>query len=550
MAIWSKFQTIVSELAKVTEHYDYIVVGSGSAGGIVAARLSENGKHTVLCLEAGEKDENYFWSKIPAASAFLFDDPKANWRYWSESNEAYGNRPLYVPRGKILGGSSAINGMVYVRGQKQDYDHWAQLGCTGWSYDDVLPMFKRMENYDGGKDEHRGRSGPVRITEASKVTPFYDLVIQSAVNIGIPRNPDYNDDNQEGVAMAQGSIHKGRRQSTAVCYLEPARKRPNLKIQSGAEASSLIMDGKRCVGVRYRVHGEAREARARSEVIVSCGTINSPKLLELSGIGQPDVLREHGIGLVHELPGVGENLRDHYAVLLKYTITEKNISQADISHGWKFIREGLRYILFRKGFIAQSMGAARLFFRTREGLASPDAMMALIPYIPILEDGQRRISRQRGLSMFAHTQRTESTGSLHIKSGQADAEPKINYNFLDSAYDRETNILAIRKARELMSTPPLSDVIGEELEPGTAVQTDDEILEYMRKFGQTTYHPIGTCKMGRDPMAVVDEKLRVHGLQGLRIADASIMPTITSGNTNAPSMMIGEKCADMILSEA
>ena len=533
----------------MSEQFDYIVVGSGSAGGIIAARLSENGKHSVLCLEAGEKDENYFWSKIPAASAFLFDDPKANWRYWSEPHERYGDRPLYVPRGKILGGSSAINGMVYVRGQKQDYDHWAQLGCTGWSYEDVLPMFKRMENFDGGEDEHRGRGGPIRITEAAKVTPFYDLVIQSAVNLGIPRNPDYNGGDQEGVAMAQGSIHKGRRQSTAVCYLEPARARPNLTIQSGAEASSLIMDGKRCVGIRYQVRGEAREARVGREVIVSCGTINSPKLLELSGIGQPEILRQHGIDVVHALPGVGENLRDHYAVLLKYTITQKDVSQSDISHGWKFIREGLRYILLRRGFIAQSMGAARLFFRTRKGLESPDAMMALIPYIPILENGERRISRQRGLSMFAHTQRTESTGSLHIKSARPEEEPAINYNFLHSAYDRETNIRAIRKARELMATPPLSDVIGEELEPGTDVQTDDEILDYMRHFGQTTYHPIGTCKMGRDPMAVVDEKLRVHGLDGLRVADASIMPTITSGNTNAPSMMIGEKCADMILSD-
>ncbi|MDH3701348.1 MAG: GMC family oxidoreductase N-terminal domain-containing protein [Alphaproteobacteria bacterium] len=530
--------------------FDYIVVGSGSAGGIVAARLSENGKHRVLCLEAGHKDQTHFWTKIPAGAAFLFDDPAVNWRYWSEPNEAHGKRQLYVPRGKILGGSSAINGMVYVRGQKQDYDHWAQLGCIGWSYEDVLPMFKKIESYEGGTDAHRGRGGPVRITEASKVTPFYDLLMQSAEKIGIPRNPDYNGDNQEGIAMAQGSIHKGRRQSTAVCYLEPARKRPNLTIQSGAEATSLIMEGKCCVGLRYQMGGEAREARATREVIVSCGTINSPKLLELSGIGQPEVLQRHGIDVVHALAGVGENLRDHFAPLLKYAITAENISQADISHGWRFIREGLRYILFRKGFIAQSMGAARIFFRTREGLESPDAMMAVIPYIPILENGRRRISRQRGLSLYAHTQRTESTGSVHIKSARPEQEPAIDYNFLDSEYDRQTNILAVRKARELIAAPPLSGVVGEELEPGADVQTDEELLEYMRNHGQTTYHPTGTCKMGRDPMAVVDEKLRVHGLQGLRVADASIMPTMTSGNTNAPSMMIGEKCADMILAEA
>ena len=533
----------------MSQEFDYIVIGSGSAGGIVAARLSENGKHDVLCLEAGERDESFFWTKVPVASAFLYDDPRANWCYWSEPSQAYAGRKLFVPRGRILGGSSAINGMVYVRGQRQDFDHWAQLGCTGWSYDDVLPMFKKMESYGGGNDAHRGRAGPIRITEASKVTKFYHLLFASAEAIGIPHNPDYNGHDQEGVAMAQGSIHKGRRQSTASCYLGPARNRPNLTIHTAAEATSLIMEGKRCVGVRYNRQGSPVEARARREVIVSCGAINSPKLLELSGIGQPEHLQSHGIEVVHELPGVGENLRDHFGPLMKYTINADGVSLAEISRGWKFIREGLRYILFRKGFIAQSMGTGRVFIKTREGLESPDAMLSIIPYIPIMEDGKRRISPVRGISMFAHTQRTESTGSLHIKSANPKAEPAINYNFLDAEYDRETNIRAVRKARELMSTPPLGDIVTEELEPGPGVQTDDEILDYMRNYGQTTYHPTGTCKMGRVPMAVVDAKLRVHGLQGLRIADASIMPTMTSGNTNAPCMMIGEKCADMILSQ-
>jgi choline dehydrogenase len=534
---------------RMQDQFDYIVIGSGSAGGIVATRLSENGKHRVLCLEAGEKDEGYFWTKVPVGTAFLYDDPKANWRYWSEPNDTYGNRQLYVPRGKILGGSSAINGMVWVRGQKQDYDHWAQLGCTGWSYDDVLPMFKKMENYGGGDDELRGRGGPIRVTEASKVTKFYDLLFQSAEAIGIPHNPDYNGASQEGVCLAQGSIHKGRRQSTASCYLGPARGRPNLTIHTGAEASSLIMEDKRCIGVRYKMAGRMLEARATREVIVSCGTINSPKLLELSGIGQPEILRQHGIDVVHELPGVGENLRDHFGPLLKFSISAEGVSLSEISHGWKFIREGLRYILFRKGFIAQSMATGRVFFRTREGLDAPDAMLSIIPYIAILDDDKRRISPERGISMFAHTQRTESTGSLHIKSARPDDEPAINYNFLDAKYDRETNIRAVRKARELMATPPLRDIVVAELEPGPDIQTDDEIVDYMRNHGQTTYHPTGTCKMGRDPMAVVDEKLRVHGLKGLRVADASIMPTMTSGNTNAPSMMIGENCADMILAE-
>lgn len=529
--------------------FDYIVIGSGSAGGVVAARLSENGRHSVLCLEAGDKDQRYFWTKVPAGSAFLYDDPKVNWCYWSEPNGSHGGRRLFVPRGKLLGGSSAINGMVYVRGQRQDFDQWAQSGCTGWSYQDVRPLFQKMEAFDGGADEDRGRSGPLRITEASKVTPFYELLMQAAENAGIPRNPDYNGWDQEGVAMAQASILKGRRQSTAVSYLAPAMRRSNLTIQSGAEAESLVFDGKRCVGVRYRRNGRILEAKANREVIVSCGTINSPKLLELSGIGRPDVLQELGIPVRHALPGVGENLRDHFAPLMKFEITAPGVSLADVSRGWKLAREGLRYFLLHQGFIAQSMGSARIFFKTREGLDSPDAMMAMIPFIPIMENGRRRISRVRGLSIFPHAQRTESVGHIHIKSADPSEPPAIDYNFLATENDRRINVAAVRKAREIMATPPLADVIGEEIEPGASCQSDDELLDYMRENGQTTYHPTGTCKMGIDPMAVVDPKLKVHGVEGLRVADASIMPTMTSGNTNAPAMMIGEKCADLILSE-
>jgi choline dehydrogenase len=533
-----------------SDTYDYIVVGSGSAGGIAAARLSENGKYSVLCLEAGEKDENYFWTKIPVGFAFLYDDPKANWCYWSEANASHGGRALYVPRGRILGGSSAINGMVWVRGQKQDFDQWAQLGCTGWSYDDVLPLFRKMENYEGGDAGLRGRSGPIHITESAKLTPFFELLMQSAENAGIPRNQDYNGASQEGIAMAQASIRNGRRQGSANCYLAPARNRPNLRILSGAEASALVLEGKRCVGLRYRMRGQEREARVAREVIVSCGTINSPKLLELSGIGQPEVLKRHGVDVLHELPGVGENLRDHYSLMMKYEVSAQGVSLGEISRGWKFIREGLRYILFRQGFIAQSTGTARVFFRSREGLEAPDAMLSISPYITMVEGGRRKLSPVRGFSVVAHPQRTESTGNLHITSSRPEAQPAISFNFLDTENDRQTGIRAIRRAREIVKTAPLGDILGEELEPGSQVRTDDELLDCLRKFGKTSYHPVGTCKMGRDPMAVVDEKLRVRGIAGLRVADASIMPTMTSGNTNAPSMMIGEKCAAMILGEA
>ncbi|MGK0173519.1 MAG: choline dehydrogenase, partial [Gammaproteobacteria bacterium] len=305
-----------------TNSYDYVVVGAGSAGAVIANRLSESGQYRVLCLEAGTEGSNYLWSRIPVGIAKLIDNPAVNWCYKSEPDEGSGQREIEVPRGKMLGGSSSINGMVFVRGQAQDYDHWAQLGNRGWSYQDVLPLFKKMESYAGGEDEYRGRDGLLKVSDTSSEGAFYKQMIASAETLGIKYNPDYNGAVQEGIGMSQVSINKGRRQSTAYCYLDPVRERPNLTIQTGAMAKTLIMDGKTCVGVRYAVHGEQREARVTREVIVSGGSINSPKLLELSGIGQAALLEAHGITPVHELPGVGENLRDHYSPRVKYTVTE------------------------------------------------------------------------------------------------------------------------------------------------------------------------------------------------------------------------------------
>ncbi|MFT5394505.1 MAG: choline dehydrogenase [Gammaproteobacteria bacterium] len=533
-----------------TNSYDYVVVGAGSAGAVIANRLSESGQYRVLCLEAGTEGSNYLWSRIPVGIAKLIDNPAVNWCYKSEPDEGSGQREIEVPRGKMLGGSSSINGMVFVRGQAQDYDHWAQLGNRGWSYQDVLPLFKKMESYAGGEDEYRGRDGLLKVSDTSSEGAFYKQMIASAETLGIKYNPDYNGAVQEGIGMSQVSINKGRRQSTAYCYLDPVRERPNLTIQTGAMAKTLIMDGKTCVGVRYAVHGEQREARVTREVIVSGGSINSPKLLELSGIGQAALLEAHGITPVHELPGVGENLRDHYSPRVKYTVTEKNVTFNDNARGWRLVREALKYAFFRKGFLANTSVPVRMYFRTREGLESPDATISVLPFLYEMVGRERRVSRQRGITLNINVLRSDSTGSIHIKSGNADDAPAIRFNFLSSPLDRAGLIVAMRKARELMATPPMSDLVGEEIAPGMKYETDEELLEWVRNHAETTYHPVGTCKMGTDPMAVVDDQLRVHGLKGLRVADASIMPTLTSGNTNAPSIMIGEKCAQMVLAQA
>jgi choline dehydrogenase len=531
--------------------FDYIIVGAGSAGAVVASRLSESGAFRVLLLEAGSHGSDFFWSRVPVGVSKMIDDPQVNWCYRSEPDEGSGGRQIEVPRGKMLGGSSSINGMVFIRGQAQDYDHWAQLGNRGWSYQDVLPIFKRMERYDGGSDEYRGRGGILRVTDTPRhKVPLLEMIIEAANNIGLPFNPDQNGKSQEGIGMSQVTIARGRRQSTAFCYLDPARGRKNLLIEQGAMAEALVLEGKRCVGVRYTVNGSPREARARREVIVSGGAINSPKLLELSGIGQGDLLRSLGITPVHELRGVGENLRDHYSPRVKFAITARNLTFNDNARGWRLAREAIKYGLFGKGFLASTAVPVRLYFRTREGLESPDAVISIAPFLYEMVNRERRIARRPGITMNVNVLRSESTGSIHVKSKDATEPPAIRFNFLSTEHDRVGLLAAMRKGRELMAASPLKEITGEEIAPGAGLQGDAELLEWVRNNAETTYHPVGTCKMGSDAMAVVDRELRVHGIEGLRVADASIMPTLTSGNTNAPSIMIGEKCADMVQAAA
>jgi choline dehydrogenase len=456
-----------------------------------------------------------------------------------------------VPRGKLLGGSSSINGMVFVRGQAQDFDTWAQMGNRGWSYTEVLPFFKRMESYAGEDDDaFRGRQGPLRVTNPEPRDPLFSTIIKAAAQVGIRHNPDYNGASQQGIAMSQATIAGGRRMSTAHCYLDPVRNRQNLHIETQALTEGLVLDGKRCTGVRYSIAGEMREVRAGRSVVVSAGAFNSPQLLELSGIGQPERLRNLGIEVRHVLPGTGENLRDHYVPRTRWLVGKKGITFNDRGRGLGLARQVLHYALFRRGMLAMTGAPIRAFVCSREGLEAPDLMLGWIPML--LEPSPRgpRISRQSGLTLYAHAMRPESKGHVHITAADARRPPAINFNFLSSAPDAELTVRAVRIARSIMTAPAMTPFQASEIVPGADCTTDDEILDWVTKAAETTYHPVGTCKMGSDPMAVVDAQLRVHGISGLRVADASIMPTLTSGNTNAPSIMIGEKAADMVLSAA
>ena len=530
-----------------TQTFDYIIVGAGSAGSVIANRLSAEPKHRVLVLEAGR--ESHPWSRIPVGFAKLIENPAANWLYSSEPDEGTGNRRIPIPRGKLLGGSSSINGMVFVRGQSQDYDQWAQLGNRGWSYREVLPIFRDMEDYQGeGDNDYRGRGGPLKVTESNESGAIYDALIRAAGEIGIKYTKDYNGAAQDGIGMSQTTIRNGRRMSTAFCYLDPARSRPNLTIQPNALTECLLIEGKRCVGVRYNIDGQQREARASREVVVSAGSINSPQLLELSGIGQPDLLQGLGIEVRHALKGVGENLRDHYSPRMKWTVPASlGLTYNDKGRGLGLVWQALKYGLTRKGLLGLPASPIRAYVRTRAGLDAPDAA---ISWIPFLSTPNFKLAKGSGVTAIMNILRSESTGSIHVSSKSPKQQPAVRFNFMSARLDQEVTLEAMRITRRIMTAPAMRGIATDEIAPGVNIQADDELLDWVKKNAETTYHPVGTCKMGSDPMAVVDDQLRVHGMEGLRVADASVMPTLTSGNTNAPSIMIGEKASRMILAAA
>lgn len=530
---------------RMNKNYNYIIVGAGSAGCAVANRLSENSENRVLLIEAGRASHPV--TRLPASFALLIDNPLANWRYRSEPEESTGNRAIPIPRGKLLGGSSAINGLVYVRGNKLDYDTWAQMGNTGWSYDDVLPFFKKMENYQGELTEVRGGDGPLKVSEVTDRNPIYDGLFKSAEANDIPVNKDYNGDDQEGMSYTQTTIYKGERMSAKVAYLSPIKSRKNLTIITNSLVTKLLFNGKQCVGAEVKNKSKLIQFNASKEVVLCGGAINSPQVLELSGIGDRTILEEKGIQLVHELKGVGENLRDHLGPRLVYNITKPGIAYNDKARGVNLIKQVLKYVFKRDGFLTLPSAPVIGFFKTRKELSAPDVQVHFIPYKVVLNNGKRTLGKEPGITCTVNQNLPESKGSIHIKSSNPEEYPSIKYNFLSSQLDRDTLIAGVKLIRKLMQSESMKEFCDDEIQPGYEFSSDEQILEFIKNKAETLYHPSGTCKMGFDQNAVVDKNLKVHGIKGLRIADASIMPTLVSGNTNAVCMMIGERCADFII---
>ena len=532
------------------ETFDYVIVGAGSAGCVLANRLTADGITSVCLLEAGPPDWMP-WIHIPAGFIKTFYHPGVNWMYSMEPSEWTGGRKIHAPRGKTLGGSSSINGHVYNRGQALDFDTWAQMGNRGWGYADVLPYFKRLEGRVGdGDDTYRGRSGSLTVTDIDWSHPLCEAFIQGAVEAGIPRNPDYNAAKQEGIAYAQRTIDNGRRVSAARAFLDPIKRRNNLTIVTEAHATGLIMEGKRVRGVRYVKGGPGGptiDVRASRETILSGGSYNSPQLMQLSGIGSPDLLARHGIAVQHALAGVGESLKDHYAP--RFVARVKNAETInERARGLKLASEVAKWVFQRKGILSLSPTLVYAFWRSNPDIANSDIQLTFTP-ASYREGVQGELELEPGMTVASWQQRPDSKGYVRIRSSDPFEAPVIQPNYLAEEGDRRVLLAAMRLARRLLASKPLEPYYDHEDFPGPSVQSDDELLGAAKERGTTTFHPNGTCRMGpeTDPTAVVDDQLRVHGLQGLRVVDASVMPTMLSANLNAATMMLADKASDMIL---
>ena len=523
--------------------FDYIVVGAGSAGCVLADRLSASGRHTVLLLEAGGHDK-HFWIHVPLGYGKLFTDARVNWLYSSEPEPELGGRQIIQPRGKVLGGSSSINGLLYIRGQAEDFDHWRQLGNAGWSFTDVLPYFRRAEDQVRGSDELHGSGGPLAVSDVER-HPLCEAFIDAAEQAGFPRTGDFNGPSQEGAGYYQLTARNGRRCSTARGYLKAARKRDNLHVVSNALASRVLFEGRRAVGVEYRKDGRIHIARAAGEVIVSSGAFNSPQLLQLSGVGPADLLRAHGIDVVADMPGVGADLQDHYQTRFNYRCTEAITINDMMAKPASRILAGLNYLLFRKGFLTVGAGYAGGFFKTDPALPSPDVQLHFILFSA--ESIGQALHPFPGFLASVCQLRPQSRGFVSIKSSDPATPPAIQPRYLSDPFDRDILVKGMKLMRRIMAMPAIARYVAEEINPGATCASDDDLLAFARAKGTTVFHPTSTCRMGPDTKAVVDETLRVKGLDRLRVIDASIMPTVVSGKTNAAAIMIAEKGADMIL---
>ena len=536
-------------MASKADTFDYIVVGGGTAGSIMVNRLSADGA-SVCLLEAGPKDRHPF-IHIPAGYIKNIYSPKMTWNFKSKPELATANRSFPLPQGRVLGGSSSINGLNYVRGQSADYDNWAQMGNTGWSYGDVLPYFKRSERRIGpGDDAVRGRDGEMPITDLDLIHPVCEALIKGAAQMGIPRNPDYNSGDQAGTGYFQRTIHKGYRYSAAKAFLRPARKRPNVNIQTNAQVAEILFEGTRANGVRYLRdgrEGNAVEVRARREVILCAGALNTPKLLQLSGIGPAEVLGDLGIKVRVDLHGVGNNLRDHYGVRMVSTLKGVKTFNS-MAQGLPLGLEVVKWLWGRPSLLSVSPSLTHLFWKSSDALETPDLEYVMTP-ASFREGTVGLLDNMPGMTVGVWQMRPESHGYVRPVSRNPFDPPEINPNYLSDPRDQQVLLRSIHLGRKLMTTAPMQPWLTGKTNPDQDLQSDDELLDWARREGITVYHMIGTARMGPDgdPGAVVDSQLRVRGLQGLRVADASVMPVMPSGNTNAPVMMVAEKAADMIL---
>jgi choline dehydrogenase len=529
--------------------FDFIVVGAGSAGCAVAGRLSESGRYSVLLLEAGPEDKA-FWIGVPLGFPMLFTDKRNNWCFETEPEPDMKNRRHYVPRGKVLGGSSAINGMVYMRGHRADYDLWRQKGCTGWAYEDVLPYFRRAEDQERGEDEYHGVGGPLAVTDPEVRPALADAVIEAAGQAGIPPTSDFNGAQQEGAGYFQTTIRNRRRWSSARAYLHPARGRKNLKIVTEAHTTRVVIEDGRATGVEYRTPAGLTVSRARREVVLSGGAFGSPHILQLSGIGPAEHLREMGISVVRDLPAVGSEMIDHCSATTSYEVS-RPVTLNDVAHGWfnKF-RVGALYTLFRRGILATNGIPVGILTRSHERLERPDIQFNFTLWSVAGMNRGLEAHKHPGCSLNIVHLNPDSRGSVRLKSPNPFDSPSIRQHFLTTPADIAAMIEGLRIARRITSQPALVPWLVREIVPGERSQTDAEVEAYLRAIAGPNLHPVGSCRMGGDEASVVDPRLRVRGIEGLRIADAAIMPTIPAGNTNAPSIMIGEKASDLILEDA